>query len=71
MPDKSTTEAAQKVHRHREDGEEAIQQTSKVVPIHSGKSNHSVEESNAAPPNTPDDKSTRSVKSRNPNGQHE
>ena len=35
--------AADQVNRHREDGEEAIKRTSKVVPIHSGENHESVQ----------------------------
>lgn len=39
----TTKKAADRVNNHREDGEEAIKRTSKVVPIDSGKDNESVQ----------------------------
>ena len=47
--DKSSDDAAKKVHNHREDGEESIKRTSKVVPIDGGvKKQERVE--NSTPP---------------------
>ena len=46
----ATKKAADKVNRHREDGEEAIKRTGKVVPIDAGKGSESVQV-------TPDSKS--------------
>ncbi len=40
---KATDDAANKVHSHREDGEEAIKKISKVVPIDGGAKEQSVE----------------------------
>lgn len=39
----TTKKAADKVNKHREDGEEAIKRTGKVVPIDSGKDRESVQ----------------------------
>jgi len=39
----TTKKAADRVHQHREDGEEAIKRTGKVVPIDSGKDRESVQ----------------------------
>ncbi len=39
----TTKTAADRVSKHREDGEEAIKRTSNVVPIDSGKSGESVQ----------------------------
>ncbi|HEX3821791.1 MAG TPA: hypothetical protein VHW45_15765 [Candidatus Sulfotelmatobacter sp.] len=41
--DKTTKKAAVRAQKHREDGEEAIKQTSKVIPIDAGQGNESPE----------------------------
>ena len=41
--DETTKNAALRVHNHREDGEEAIKRSSKVVPIDAGQGNESPE----------------------------
>lgn len=41
--DHTTKKAADRVNKHREDGEEAIKRTSNVVPIDSGKNREGVQ----------------------------
>jgi hypothetical protein len=41
--EKSTKRAVDRVNNHREDGEEAIKRTSKVVPIDAGRNGESVQ----------------------------
>jgi len=41
--ERATKRAAERVNQHREDGEEAIKHTSKVVPIDAGKNGESVQ----------------------------
>lgn len=41
--EKTTKRAADRVNNHREDGEEAVRRTGKVVPIDSGKESASVQ----------------------------
>ena len=39
----TTKKAAERVNKHREDGEEAIKRSNKVVPIDAGRDNESVQ----------------------------
>jgi hypothetical protein len=41
--DETTKKAAKRAQKHREDGEEAIKQTGKVVPIDAGRGSESPE----------------------------
>jgi hypothetical protein len=50
--DETTKDAAQKVHNHREDGEEAVKRTSKVVPIDAGEGSESPEGNTNTPPDS-------------------
>ena len=43
LMERTTKKAADAVNRHREDGEEAIKRTSKVVPMDAGRNSESVQ----------------------------
>lgn len=55
----TTKKAADRVNKHREDGEEAIKRTSNVVPIDSGKSHEGVQVTADPKPHPEREKSER------------
>ncbi len=64
--DQATKKAADRVNQHREDGEEAIQRTSNVVPIDSGRNRETVQ---VTPDAKPENEEMKAKKKKTARGQ--